>query len=95
MENDDVQTMRVGRVFPGGMSPSSDETAVAVMILAGLGILYAVRKGVRGLGPIELAGSTLSAVEFLGYLLVVGGTVRVISTRYPENPLARALGFVY
>jgi hypothetical protein len=95
VDNDDGQTMRLGRIFPGGTSPSSDEVAVATVILGGLGVLYLIRKGVKGLGPVELVGSTLSAIEFAGYLVVVGGTIRVITTRYPENPLARALSFVY
>lgn len=95
MDNDDTGTVRIGRIFPGGASPSSDEVAVAAVIVGGLVILWGIRKGVKGLGPIELAGSTLSAVEFLGYLMVVGGTVRVVSHRYPDSPLSRALGFVY
>jgi hypothetical protein len=82
-------------VFPGGQRASSDELAVALTILAGLGALVAIRRGVKGLPGVELAGSTLSAVEFTGYLFVVGGTLRVLTTRFPDSAFARAVNFIY
>jgi hypothetical protein len=83
------------RILPGGMQPSGSEVAVAGVILGGAALLWALRRGLKGLGPVELAGSTLSGLEFFGYLMVVGGTIRVLQTQFPDNPVLAAINFIY
>lgn len=71
-----------------------DQAAVAAAIVGGLVLLYAIRRGVR-VGPVALTGSALGAAEWLGYALVVGGTLRTAATIWPENGLVRAVnGFI-
>lgn len=72
-----------------------DQFAVAALIGAGALLIMSLRKGLRGIGPIELTGSSVGAAEWFGYLLVVGGTIRVIQTQYPDSAVARGLAFIY
>lgn len=72
-----------------------DQAAVAALILGGAVMLYGLRRGMRGIGPIELTGSMVGAAEFLAYLIVVGGTIRTLQTRFPDHAVSRALAFIY
>ena len=73
----------------------SETLAVATVIGAGLVTLTLLRKGLGGLGDFQLRASTLGAVEWLAYAAVVGGTIRVLQTNYPDSKIVNALGFVY
>ena len=85
----------LARALPGVSNDAGSELAVALVIAGGLGTLYAIRKGLVGIGDLRLTGSTVGAIEWLAYAAVVGGTLRVLSTQYPDNPIIGALGFVY
>ena len=82
------------RVIPG-MSNSGSELSVALVILGGLGTLYAIRKGLVGIGDLRLTGSTIGAIEWLAYAAVVGGSLRVAQTQFPDSEILKALAFVY
>lgn len=68
--------------------------AVAGVIGAGLLILISLRKGLKGIGDFQLTGSALGAVEWFAYAAVVGGTVRVLQTQYPDSKIINAIAFV-
>lgn len=72
-----------------------DQFAVAALVASGALMLWGLRRGMRGIGPIELTGSMVGAAEWFAYLLTVGGTIRVIQTQYPDSAAARALAFIY
>lgn len=76
-------------------STDSSTLAVGGVILGGLATLYLLRRGLRGIGDLQLTGSALSAVEWAAYAAVVGGTLRVAQTAFPDNKVVQALGFVY
>jgi hypothetical protein len=87
---------QVLRLIPGGASPSKDELAVAGWIVGAVAGLYLLRKGLKGIGPIELVGSTASGLEFAGYLIVVGAALRTLQTHLdPESSVSRALSYIY
>ena len=72
-----------------------EEVAVALLMVGGLATLWALRKGMRGIGPLQLTGSAVSGVEFAAYLVVVGGMIRVAQATWPENPVVKASAFIY
>jgi hypothetical protein len=83
------------RALPGGSKPSSAEGQVAILIAGGALILYSLRKGMKGIGPVQLTGSGISGVEFAAYLVVVGGIIRTAQATWPDNPIVKATAFVY
>lgn len=68
--------------------------AVAAVIGGGIVTLWAIRRGFSGIGDFQLRGSTIGAVEWLAYMAVVSGTIRILSVNYPENRALQALNFV-
>ena len=90
-----MTTEQTGRVIPFPTTLNRDQAAVAAMIGVGALGIWALRKGMRGIGPIELTGSMVGATEWLAYLLVVGGTIRTIQTKYPDAAFSRAMSFIY
>ena len=83
------------KALPGGERPSMEEGSVALLIAGGLVGLFALRKGLKGIGPIQLTGSGIAGAEFLFYLLVVGGMIRTAQATWPENPIVKATAFIY
>lgn len=82
-------------IFPGGAQPGSTEITMALLVLGSMAALYGIRRGVKGLGPVELAGSTLSAAEFAAYLIVVGTILRLVTIQWADRPIGKALSFIY
>lgn len=39
--------------------------------------------------------AAISVVHFLVLLLLVGGTLRFIEYRWPDNPIVQAIGVIY
>jgi len=76
-------------------SLTADQIALAAIMLGSLGALVALRKGMKGIGPIELTGSTVSGVEFAALLMLVGSGIRLIEIYTAGTPFGRALSFVY
>jgi len=74
---------------------TSDQVALAGLMLGALGVLIALRKGMRGIGPIELTGSTVAGVEFAALLMLVGSGVRLVEIYTADRPVGRALSFIY
>ena len=37
----------------------------------------------------------INALIFLAYLIVIGTILRLIATRYPDNPIGKAIQFIY
>jgi len=74
---------------------NADQLALAAIMLGSLGILVALRKGMKGIGPIELTGSTVSGVEFAALLMLVGSGVRLTEIYTAGTPFGRALAFIY
>lgn len=70
------------------------KVAVAAVVVGGVVTLYALNKGLRGIGDLRLTGSAAGAVEWLAYAAVVGGAVRVAQVQWPDHPAVQALGFV-
>lgn len=88
--NDDGRKVITLPSMKGGV-----EMQVALTIAAGVGILYMLRKGMKGIGDFQLTGSTVGAVEWAAYAAVVGGTFRVLQANFPESKVVQALAFVY
>lgn len=82
-------------ILPGGGRPSTDAVMVAAVMGGSLLALYGLRRGLRGIGPIELTGSGISGVEFAAYLMVVGGMIRTLQATFPDNPVVKATAFLY
>ena len=87
--------MHIGEKVKEMGNSGSETLAVAAVIGGGLVTLALLRKGLGGLGDVQLRASTLGALEWLAYAAVVGGTIRVLQTNYPDSKLVSALGFVY
>lgn len=94
-QEQEAQVIRLPRLIPGGEAPGPQELAVAGVLLGSLGLLWAFRKGFRGLPGVELSGSAARGVEFAAYLMVVGGTLRVLSIQFPNSNVAKAINFLY
>jgi hypothetical protein len=79
---------------PPRVAVSGDQAAVAAAIVGGLVLLAVIRRGAK-VGPVQLTGSAVGAAEWLGYALVVGGTMRTAATLWPDNGFVRAVnGFI-
>lgn len=76
-------------------SLQSEPIAVALVLAGGLVSLAILRKGMKGIGDLQLFASTMGAVEWLAYAAVVGGTLRVAQINFPDNKLVQALAFIY
>lgn len=76
------------------VNSDGSNVAVAAVIGGGLVTLWALRRGMKGIGDFQLTGSAVGAVEWLAYMAVVSGTIRVLSVNYPDNPIVQALTFV-
>ena len=95
-DNNDTQAVNpIARMIPGVSNDAGSEVSVAVLILAGLGTLYAIRRGLLGIGDLRITGSAVGALEWLAYAAVVGGSLRVLSTQFPDSEVIKALNFVY
>jgi hypothetical protein len=92
MENDANGSKTLSLKLPTG---GGDELIVAGVILGGMATLYALRKGMKGIGDFQLTGSTVGALEWAAYAAVVGGTIRVLQANFPENKIVRAVSFIY
>jgi len=73
----------------------SEPIAVALVLAGGLVSLAILRKGMKGIGDLQLFASTMGAVEWLAYAAVVGGALRVAQINFPDNKLVQALAFIY
>jgi hypothetical protein len=73
----------------------SENLAVAIVLAGGLVSLALLRKGMKGIGDLQLFASAMGAVEWLAYAAIVGGTLRVAQINFPENKLVQALAFIY
>lgn len=83
------------RLFPGGRMGGSDEMAVAGVMVGSALALYGLRRGLTGVGQLQLTGSAVRGVEFAAYLLLVGGVIRTLQTQFPESRIARAVNYIY
>lgn len=81
--------------FPQVAEVTADQWALAALLLGSLGTLVALRKGMKGIGPLELTGSTIAAVEFAAMLMLIGTAVRQVQIYTADKPIGRALAFVY
>ena len=76
-------------------SLQSEPIAVALVLAGGLVSLAILRKGLKGVGDLQLFASTMGAVEWLAYAAVVGGGLRIAQINFPDNKLVQALAFIY
>ncbi len=81
--------------LPSLASVTPDQVALAVLMLGSLGTLAALRKGMKGIGPIELTGSTVAGVEFAALFILVGAAFRLAQIQLADTPLGRALAFIH
>lgn len=89
--------LRPFRVLPGGARAVPDEWYAAGVILASLGILWAMRRNLDAEpGHVHVSGT--SAIIFLLYYLIVTGLVRVAISAISrggerDTPATRGLSF--
>lgn len=83
------------KALPGGARPSSEEGAVALLIGGSLLGLWLLRRGLKGIGPVQLTGSGIGGAEFAFYLMTVGGIIRTAQATWPDNPVVKATAFIY
>jgi len=85
----------ITNLIPGGSKPGPNEWAVAGIVLVSLGALYGFRKGIKGIGDMQLSGSAVRGVEFAAYLMIVGATIRTLQTQFPKSAFAKAVNYIY
>ncbi len=88
------QTTGIVLPFPKAAEVTPDQWALAAILLGSLGALIVLRKGMKGIGPIELTGSTISGIEFTAMFLIVGTGVRLVQIYTADRPIGRALAFI-
>jgi len=88
------QTEGVVLPFPQLATVTADQWALAGLMLGSLGTLILLRKGMKGIGPLELTGSTVAGVEFLAMFILAGSTIRLAQIYTADRPIGRALAFI-
>lgn len=54
-----------------------------------------VKSGDRREIIIHVHVGAINALVFLAYLIIIGTLLRLIATRYPDNPIGKAIQFIY